>query len=93
MNGETHQPKQCERENQRKGKVKVMNNNEYIVTVEEMCTGIKIYIGSPNDVEYHLNIVNAVKMSDKRIKRIVKNLVELVEGVCVNEYPDVKDGD
>lgn len=70
-----------------------MKDNEYIVTVEEMCTGIKIYIGSPNDVEYYLNIVNADKMSDKRIKRIVKNLVELVEGVCVNEYPDVKDGD
>lgn len=62
--------------------------NEYLVNYEECCTGIKIYIGSPEDIEYYVNIVNADKLSESTIKQIVKHLVLVVEGKFLNEAGD-----
>ena len=59
--------------------------NEYLVNIEECCTGTKIYIGSPEDIEYYLNIVNAGKLSDAQIKQIVKQLVLIIEGKFLHE--------
>lgn len=63
--------------------------NEYLINIEECCTGTKIYIGSPEDIEYYLNIVNANKLSDYQIKQIVKQLVEITEGVFLREEGDL----
>ena len=62
--------------------------NEYLVNIEECCTGTKIYIGSPEDIEYYLNIVNADKLSDSKIKQIVEHLVLIVEGKFLHEAGD-----
>ena len=62
--------------------------NEYLVNIEECCTGMKIYIGSPEDIEYYLNIVNAGKLSDSQIKQIVKQLVLIIEGKFLHEEGD-----
>lgn len=59
--------------------------NEYLVNIEECCTGTKIYIGSSNDIEYYLNIVNADKLSDSQIKQVVKQLVLIIEGKFLHE--------
>ena len=69
-----------------KGEVNTMN--EYLVNIEECCTGTKIYIGSPEDIEYYLNIVNADKLSDSQIKQIVKQLVLITEGKFLHEEGD-----
>lgn len=60
-------------------------DNEYLINIEECCTGTKIYIGSPADTEYYLNIVNAGKLSDHQIKQIVKQLVLICEGAFLSE--------
>ena len=59
--------------------------NEYLINIEKCCTGIKLYIGSPADIEYYLNIVNADDLSDQQIKQITKQLVMIVEGVFLKE--------
>lgn len=64
-------------------------DNEYLINIEECCTGTKIYIGSPADTEYYLNIINAGKLSDHQIKQIVKQLIEITEGVFLIEEGDL----
>lgn len=62
--------------------------NEYLINIEECCTGTKIYIGSPDDIEYYLNIVNANKLSDYQIEQIVKQLVLIIEGKFLHKEGD-----
>jgi len=62
--------------------------NEYLINIEECCTGAKIYIGSPDDIEYYLNIVNVDKLSDYQIEQIVKQLVLIIEGKFLHKEGD-----
>lgn len=62
--------------------------NEYLINIEECCTGTTIYIGSPDDIEYYLNIVNADKLSDYQIEQIVKQLVLIIEGKFLHREGD-----
>lgn len=62
--------------------------NEYLINIEECCTGTKIYINSPDDIEYYLNIVNAGKLSVYQIKQIIKQIVFICEGALLSEDGD-----
>lgn len=62
--------------------------NEYLINVEETVLSTKIYIGSPDDTEYYLNVVNK-HLTEGQIKQIVKQLVEITEGVFLREESDL----
>lgn len=62
--------------------------NEYLINVEETVLGTKIYIGSPDDTEYYLNVVNK-HLTEGQIRQIVKQLVEITEGVFLREEGDL----
>ena len=57
---------------------------EYNINTEQSILGTKIEITSESDTEYVIDIINQT-LTDAQIKRICKSLVEIVEGVFLNE--------
>lgn len=53
---------------------------EYNINIEHSLLGTKIEITSESDIEYEINVINQT-LTDSQIKRIIKSLVEIVEGV------------
>ena len=62
--------------------------NEYLIKVDDTVLGTKIYIGSPDDTDYYLTVVNK-HLTEGQIKQIVKKLVEITEGVFLREEGDL----
>lgn len=57
---------------------------EYNINTEQSILGTKIEITSESDTEYVINIINQT-LTEGQIKRITKSIVEIVEGVFLNE--------
>lgn len=56
---------------------------EYNINTEESLLGTRIEITSESDTEYVINVINQT-LTESQIKSLVKNIVEIVEGVFLS---------
>lgn len=56
---------------------------EYNINTEESLLGTKIEITSESDTEYVINVINQT-LTESQVKALVKNIVEIVEGVFLS---------
>lgn len=56
---------------------------EYNINTEQSVLGTRIEISSESDTEYVIEIINQT-LTESQVKTLVKNIVEIVEGVFLS---------